>query len=90
MSISKVTRNFQITIPASVRAALRISVGSLVDFVVQRGQVILRPKALVDGEQTWFWTQEWQEGEREVEEAKKNGQAMSFKSVQEMRKHFEK
>ena len=90
MSVSKVTRNFQVTIPASVRAALHIQVGALVDFVVQKGKVVLETKTLVDGDQAWFWTKEWQAGEREVAESKKKGQSLRFKDVHEMRKHFEK
>lgn len=90
MSISKVTRNFQVTIPANIREALHIRVGALVDFIVQKGQVVLKPKALVDEDQGWFWTKEWQEGEREVEASKKKGRALSFNSVQEMKKYFEK
>ena len=90
MSLSKVTRNFQVTIPASVRQALHIKVGALVDFVVQQGQVILRPKTLIDEEQSWFWTKQWQEGEREVEESKKKEGTKSFKNVQAMKRHFEK
>ena len=90
MSVSKVTRNFQVTIPASIREALRIQVGALVDFVIQKGQVVLKPKTLIDEDQSWFWTKEWQEGEREVEESKKKGRPLSFKNVHEMKKHFEK
>ena len=90
MSVSKVTRNFQVTIPAGVREALHIKVGALVDFVVQKGRVVLKPKTLIDEDQSWFWTKEWQEGEREAEESKKKGQSLSFKSVQDMKKHFEK
>lgn len=90
MSLSKVTRNFQVTIPAGVREALHIRVGAFVDFVVQKGQVILKPKTMIDEEQAWFWTKEWQEGEREVEESIKKGRFKSFKDVHEMRKYFEK
>ena len=90
MSISKVTRNYQITIPASVRQVLRIRIGSLVDFVVQKGAVLLKPKILVDEDQAWFWTKEWQEDEKRVDEEIKKGHLRRFRSVREARKHFEK
>lgn len=90
MSVSKVTRNFQITIPAPVRQTLHIGVGSWVDFVVEKDRVILKPKTLIDEEQAWFWTKEWQEGEKGIEEAKKKGKSIAFKNVEEMRRHFEK
>jgi AbrB family looped-hinge helix DNA binding protein len=90
MSMSKVTRNFQVTIPASIREMLHVQVGSLVDFIVQKGQVILKPKTLVDEDQAWFWTNEWQQGEKEVERSKNKGEIIHFETVEQMKKHFEK
>ena len=90
MAIAKVTRNFQVTIPAEVRKVLHIEVGALVDFVVNKGAVVMKPKALIDEDQKWFWTKQWQEGEKEVDEAIKKGRSRSFKDVHEMRRHFEK
>ncbi len=90
MSLSKVTRNYQITIPSGIRRALHIKVGSLVDFVMDKKQVILKPKVVVDDNQSWFWSQEWQAAEKEADRAKKNKDFVSFGSVEEMKKHFEK
>lgn len=90
MSITKVTRNFQVTIPVNIRKAFRIKVGTVVDFVIKKGAIILKPKALVDEDQAWFWTEEWQKGEKEVDEAIKKGEVDSFKDVGDIRKHLEK
>ena len=54
MSLTKVTRNCQITI------------------------------------QSWFWKKEWQEEEKKVNKARKNGQVKSVKNVKEMERLFEK
>jgi AbrB family looped-hinge helix DNA binding protein len=90
MPTTKVTRNFQVTIPAEVRKALSIKIGALVDFVVEKGMVIMRPKKLVDEDQAWFWSKEWQAHEKEAESSLKKGQGISFANVHEMKKHFEK
>ncbi len=90
MAIGKVTRNFQITIPASIRKALRISVGSIVDFDLKEGEVIMKPKEMIDKDQSWFWTDEWQKGEKEVDESRRKKDTTSFDDVDEMKKHFEK
>lgn len=90
MAIAKVTRNFQVTIPLDVRKTLHIKIGTLMDFMVKKGTILIRPKTLVDNSQSWFWTKEWQEGEKEVDEAIREGKTTSFKSVDEMRRHFEK
>lgn len=89
MSISKVTRNFQVTIPASIRQALHVKVGSLIDFVVQKGQVILQPKMLIDEDQSWFWTEEWQKGEREADEDIRKGRVTKTKNIQELFKKLD-
>ena len=88
--VTKVTRNFQVTIPPDARAALHLRMGSMVEFVVEGNTVVLRPKILVDEDQAWFWTPEWQKGEKEVNQAVKKGQTRTFKSVADMRRHFEK
>lgn len=90
MTMSKVTRNFQITIPADIRKKLRIHVGSLLSFCLEKGAIVVRPQALIDENQAWFWSEEWQEAEKKVDLARKKGQARGFKGVKEMRRHFEK
>ena len=90
MATTKVTRNFQVTIPAEIRKVLSIRIGTLVDFVVEKGALVMRPKKLVDEDQAWFWTKEWQKSEKEVEKAVRTGQVLKFDNVEQMRKHFEK
>ena len=89
MSITKVTRNFQVTIPVNIRKAFRIKVGTVVDFVIKKGVIIMKPKALVDEDQAWFWTEEWQKGERKADEDVKAGRVKKFKSAAEAVKHLE-
>ena len=84
MALSKVTRNFQVTVPTDIRRALHIKVGSFIDFVIEKGRVILKPKTLIDEDQAWFWTKEWQAGEREVDEAIKKGRVRSAKNIEEL------
>lgn len=90
MVLSKVTRNFQITVPADIRRKLHIHVGSFLGFCWERGMVVLRPQSLIDEEQAWFWSKEWQESEKEVDRARRKGHTRIFKSVKKMKNHFEK
>ena len=90
MLLSKVTRNFQITIPAALRKRLHIRVGSLLGFCLENNAVVIKPQTMVDEEQTWFWSKQWQEGEKEVDQAKKKNHTRAFTSLAEMRRHFEK
>lgn len=89
MPFVKVTRNFQISIPKEIRDALNIEEGDLIEVEKRDGEIVMIPKKLVDADQAWFWTREWQEGETKAEEDIREGRLIGpFKSVDEMKKHF--
>ncbi len=48
-----------------------------------RRQAGLKP-ANVPDDQAWYWTEQWQQGEREVDEALKYGEYKDFESVDEL------
>jgi antitoxin PrlF len=59
----------QLTLPAEVRAALRVEEGDEVEFTRHEdGTVTVRGLKTVPADQAWFWSPEWQIGEREAEE----------------------
>jgi AbrB family looped-hinge helix DNA binding protein len=89
MPLTKVTRNFQISIPKEIRDRLRIEEGDFVDVSERDGEIIMTPKKLINADQAWFWTPEWQAGEREVDEDIKAGRLIGpFKTIEEIKKHF--
>jgi antitoxin PrlF len=63
---SKVRAKGQITIPTDVREAARIREGMIVGFEVTPEGVLMRAKVMVDAEDSWFWTADWQAGERDA------------------------
>jgi AbrB family looped-hinge helix DNA binding protein len=59
----------QVTLPPEIRAALHVGEGDEVEFTVtEGGDVLLRGFTSVPADQRWFWTPEWQAGEREASE----------------------
>ncbi|MBI2860839.1 MAG: AbrB/MazE/SpoVT family DNA-binding domain-containing protein [Chloroflexi bacterium] len=80
----KVTRNGQITLPATVRKSLGIEEGDLVEIEVIGEKAVLVPKRLVDKSQAYFWTKKWQEGEKEADEDIKAGRVNTFDSAKEL------
>jgi len=90
MPTSKVTRHGQITLPVSVRKQLGIEEGDLVEIEVEDEKAVLMPKKLVDKNQAYFWTNRWQEAEREADEDIKSGRVKSFASVDELIKDLDK
>ncbi|MFZ3122510.1 MAG: hypothetical protein WA104_03970 [Thermodesulfovibrionales bacterium] len=49
-----------------------------------------KSKSLVDKSQAYFWTDEWQKGERKAEEAKKRKEFKDFKNVRDAIKWLKK
>ena len=79
----QVRKKAQVTLPRSVRKSLNIEEGDFLSVTVHDGEIVLRVKKLVDKEQAWFWTERWQEGEREAEEDIGAGRIHSFDGAEE-------
>lgn len=84
VAYSKVTRHGQITLPASVRRELGVEEGDLVEIEVVDDKAVLVPKKLVDKSQAYFWTNKWQQAEKEADEDIKAGRVRTFDSVEEL------
>ena len=57
--------------------------GAQVEIIDADGEIILRPKVPVDVSQSWFWSQEWQDGEKEADSQKARGEGEIFASEEE-------
>lgn len=58
----------QVTIPKSIVEELGLSKGDLLEAVIEDGRIVLVPAVAIPKDQLWFWTDEWQAGEREADE----------------------
>ena len=67
MPTIKITSNGAVTLPAKIRKALGLKIGDFVNAELKKGQVVLKPARIIDAEDSWFWTKEWQEGETEAD-----------------------
>lgn len=72
-TIAKISPGGQVRVPKQIMEKLNISTGDYLDFEIKEGNVVLKAKKLIDADQAWFWTKEWQEAEREAEEDVKKG-----------------
>ena len=81
MSRTSLRAKGQLTLPEDVRKAANLHEGDLMEAIVSdNGDVILRPLATIDRSQAWFWTKEWQAGEREASEQARRGEGQIFKT----------
>ena len=70
----------QVTIPEEIRAAARLEEGDLLEAEITPDGILLRPQKVIDATQAWFWTPEWQAGEREADADIAAGRAETFDS----------
>ena len=70
----------QVTVPLAVREALHLNEGDEIEFELDEatGTVKVRGLRVIPTDQAWFWTDEWQAGEREVDEAIARGDVKHF------------
>jgi len=83
-TIMKISPQGQIRIPRKIMTSLGMEKGDYVEVVVEEGQVVLKPRKLIDPSQGWYWTKEWQEMETGVdEEIEKDRLSDKFDSAEE-------
>jgi bifunctional DNA-binding transcriptional regulator/antitoxin component of YhaV-PrlF toxin-antitoxin module len=80
-AIVKVQKNKNITLPMWLMSRFHVGIGDFVRLEETKEGVLLRPVKLIDPSQAYFWTKEWQAGEREVEDDLRKGRVKAFKNV---------
>jgi AbrB family looped-hinge helix DNA binding protein len=73
----------QLTLPDELRKAARLEEGDLLDAELTPDGILLRPQKLIDATQAWFWTAQWQAGEREADADLTAGRIETFDSGDE-------
>lgn len=76
----------QVTLSAKVREALHAVEGDEVEFHVIEGAVMVRAVRTIAADQAWFWTPEWQAGEREASEEYARGEGTVHENVEDFLK----
>jgi bifunctional DNA-binding transcriptional regulator/antitoxin component of YhaV-PrlF toxin-antitoxin module len=83
-AIVKVQKNKNITLPMWLIHRFHVGVGDFVRLEETKDGVLLKPAKLIDPSQAYFWTKEWQEGEREADEDIRTGRVKTIKSIKEL------
>ncbi|MDF9809862.1 antitoxin MazE [Aurantimicrobium minutum] len=74
----------QISLPASIRKKFHLDEpGAQVEVIERNGEIVLRPMLPIPADQAWFWTQEWQEGERQADAEAAAGHGTVYNSGEE-------
>lgn len=84
MTRAVVRRKGQITLPQEIREALHVDEGDDVAFTVtDEGIVVLTGLKSIPADQAWFWTDEWQTGEREASQQAARGEGTVYDSAKD-------
>jgi AbrB family looped-hinge helix DNA binding protein len=73
-----------VSIPKKIREKLGISEGDFMECEITDGNVVLKPKKLINRNQAWFFSKEWQEKEKEADEAIRKGEVVGpFENIED-------
>lgn len=73
-NIMKISPQGQIRVPKKIMESLGIEKGDYVEVELEKGQIVLKPRKLIDPTQGWYWTREWQKIETEVDREIERGE----------------
>jgi AbrB family looped-hinge helix DNA binding protein len=82
--VLQVRSNGQITLPTSIRRQVDLKEGDILEVIVEEdGSLRLIPKVAIDRSQAYFWTERWQQGERQADQDLKAGRFLDFETMDE-------
>lgn len=81
---SKLRKKWQLTLPRKVRELLGVKLGDdLVFYLNEQQQVVIDRQRTIPPDQAWFWTERWQQMEREAQADIDAGRVHRYANVEE-------
>ena len=74
----------QVTIPKPLVDKLKLRPGDNLEFTLEDDKIIIKPVLVIDRSQAWYWSREWQAGEREVDRQIKEGKTYAADGEEEL------
>lgn len=84
--IVQIKKRSVITLGVEIRKKLHLAEGDVLEVFEEDGKIVLEPKKLIPADQAWYWTEEWQAGEREAQADIEAGRTKRFDTVEELMK----
>ena len=83
-TIMKISPQGQVRIPKKLMQSLGIEAGDYLAMDIENGQILLKPRKLIDPSQGWHWTKTWQRKETDADtEIEQNELSPGFQKAQE-------
>lgn len=74
-------RKSQVTVPHEIVEALDLHEGDDLQVRLENGKIVFVPMVSIPKDQAWFWSEQWQKEEQEVEKHIKAGHLTEPKSL---------
>lgn len=84
--ITQLRGRSQITIPKNIIESLGLKEGDNLNIEIENGKIIVKPVVMVPKDQAWFWTDGWQEAEKEVDLDIKAGRIKTANNLDDLMK----
>lgn len=89
MATTRIGPKHQITIPQEAFHRLGLQPGEFLEVQVRGEALYLVPQKLIPRDQAWFWSKQWQQREREADEAIVRGELSGpFEAVDDLIRHL--
>lgn len=79
----------QVTIPKDIVKRLGLKEGDNIDISIENNNIVITPVMMIPKDQAWYWSKEWQEGEKEADEDLKAGRITKAMNKDEALKHLD-
>ncbi len=80
----RISTKHQVTIPRTVFEKLGLEIGEYLEGYVENGKIVFVRQKLIDRDQAYFWTPEWQEGESEASKDIAEGRVETFDDIEDL------
>jgi antitoxin MazE len=87
--VIKLRERSQITLPSEIVKKLNIKTGDTLEVKLEGDKIVVTPVLIIDRSQAWFWSKQWQDKEREVEEDIREGRLTSAENINDLLKKLE-
>ena len=87
--LRKLGQNYQLAIPKEIVETLHLNVNDYLDVRLEDNKVVIEPQIVIPKDQAYFYTAEWQKGEKEADEDIKSGRTTKTKNLKELFKKLD-
>ena len=82
--LRKLGQNNQVAIPREITNTLHLNVNDYLEIHIENNKIVIEPQMVIPKDQAYFFTPEWQKGEKEAERDIREGRVTKTKNVKEL------